>query len=105
MTYIQEPLPGLSITELQFSTGQTLTERMVADGALPLPAGFTYRLDIKHPTLTDGRPVKAAEVTARIGHFIGDEWVEVARFTEVTRAHLHGATIAAARHAYEVWDA
>jgi hypothetical protein len=96
-----------SITDLSFSTGRNLTEQLIADGAPPLPAGFTYRLDIKHPSLSSpegpraGKP--AASVTARIGYLKGDEWVEVARFTEVTRAHLHGATIAAAAHAYREW--
>ena len=80
-----------------------MTERLIRDGAPLLPKGYTYRLDIKHPTETDGRPVMGpARVTARIGHYIGDEWVESSQFTEVTRAHLHGATIAACVHAYEV---
>ena len=91
------------ITNLTFSDGSSLTARLVADGAPVLPEGYDYRLHIKHPTLSISGPTRAAEVTARIGGLIGDEWVEVARFTEVTRAHLHGATIAAATHAYEVW--
>lgn len=93
------------ITDLQFSTGNSLTEQLVRDGAPSLPEGYTYRLEIKHPTLADGLPERGpASVTARIGHWIGDEWVELVRFTEVTRAHLHGATIAACVHAREEWE-
>ena len=84
--------------------GNTQTELLVKRGAPELPEGFTYRLDIKHPSLTEGRPMlQPATVTARIGEHVGDEWVEVARFTEVTRADLAMASVAAAKHAYEVW--
>jgi hypothetical protein len=98
------------VTETQIkdfvtSHGNSLTGHLVASGAPQLPEGFTYRLDIKHPTLTDGRPAQAASVTARIGSMVASEWVEVSRFTEVTRASLQGATVAACVHAYEVWGA
>lgn len=91
------------IVTLEFSKGYGLTEGMIVDGAPALPEGFTYRLHIKHSTLTQGGTPTAPEVTAKIGSFIGDEWVEVARYTEVTRADLRMATVAAAFHAYEVW--
>lgn len=93
------------IDNLKFSTGHGLTDRLVADGAPELPKGFEYRLIITHPSLAHlapGSTPPPASVTARIGWRAGDEFLEVARYTEVTRAHLHGATIAAATHAYEL---
>jgi hypothetical protein len=104
MTYIQEPLPSLSLKELNFSTGHGLTDHLVRSGAPRLPEGYTYRLDIKHPTLSDGLPQRGpASVTARIGHLIADEWVEVVRFTEITRVSLDMASVAACKHAFETW--
>lgn len=92
---------------VQFSTGHSLTDRLVADGAPRLPENFEYRLIITHPSLAhlgpEDRP-QPASVTARIGYRAGDEFLEVARYTEVTRAHLHGATIAAATHANECFE-
>lgn len=93
------------ITELQFSTGQSLTGHLVRSGAPELPEGYTYRLNIQHPSGVDGTPLRAATITARIGSMVGSEWVEEARFSEITRAHMQGATVAACIHAYEVWDA
>lgn len=90
------------IREAAIYWSKTPTELLVGRGAPRLPGGYTYRLEIKHPSLINGGPVRAASVTARIGHVIGDEWVEVARFTEVTRADLGMATVAACKHAYEV---
>jgi hypothetical protein len=52
----------------------------------------------------DSDPFKPTRVTARIGYVSMDEWVEVSQFTEVTRSNLHGATVAAAVHAHEVWQ-
>ena len=95
------------IDYLSFSNGRSLTEQLVADGAPPLPVGFSYRLHIKHSSLTYSvhpAPPVPPSVTARIGYLLGDEWIEVASFTENTRAHLHGATVAACVHAYEEWD-
>lgn len=93
------------INELTFSTGHTLTERLVADGAPALPDGYQYRVHITHKTLTYGVPPAKPlpSVTVRIGSLVGDEWVEVARYTGLTRVHLQGATVAAAIHAYEEW--
>lgn len=84
--------------------GTTQTDLLVSRGAPELPEGFTYRLNIQHPSLTDGRPTRAASVTARIGEHVGDEWVEVAQFTEITRADLTMAAVAACKHAYEEWE-
>jgi hypothetical protein len=68
--------------------------------------GYSYRLHIKHSSLTymvpPAQPVPPS-VTARIGYLVGNEWVEVASFTEHTRANLQGATVAACVHAYETW--
>lgn len=91
------------MTEARFSTANTLTEWLVKNGAPALPAGYTYRLEIQHPTLIDGRPERASHVTARIGVMLGGEWREVSRFTEVTRVDLTMATVAACRHANEGW--
>lgn len=95
------------IDYLSFSNGRSLTEQLVADGAPALPVGYSYRLHIKHSSLSysahPAQPVPPS-VTARIGYLIGDEWVEVASFTEVTRVSLDMATRAACKHAYEVWD-
>jgi hypothetical protein len=88
---------SVQVDNMIFSTGHNLTSSLVNDGAPELPEGFSYRLHIVHG---DG----PGRVTARIGYTSGDEWVEVARFTEVTRANLHGATVAAAVHAHEVWQ-
>lgn len=85
-----------------FSTASTLTEWLVKLGAPSLPAGYQYRLEIQHPTLVDGGPTPPANVTARIGYAVGDEWVEVSRYTEVTRVDLGMASVAACRHSYEI---
>jgi hypothetical protein len=83
---------------------KTQTELLVERGAPSLPEGYTYRLDIKHPSLTEAKPLlQPASVTARIGCFLGDEWLEVSRFTEVTRADLAMASVAACKHAWEGW--
>lgn len=90
------------IKALVTSLGKSLTEHLVAQGAPALPEGYTYRLDIKHPTLSEGLPQRGpASVTARIGHQIGDEWLELARFTEITRVSLDMASVAACKNAYE----
>lgn len=95
------------IDYLSFSNGKSLTETLVTDGAPELPFGYTYRLHIKHSSLTysipPAKPVPPS-VTARIGYTMGDEWLEVARFTEQTRVDLQGATVAAAKRAYESWE-
>lgn len=95
------------IDYLSFSNGMSLTEKLVADGAPALPVGYTYRLHIKHSSLSysipPAQPVPPS-VTARIGYLIGDEWAEVASFTEHTRSHMGGATVAACIHAYEGWE-
>lgn len=88
---------SVQVDNMIFSTGHNLTNSLVRDGAPELPEGYSYRLHIKH----DNGP---GQVTARIGYAYADEWIEVARFTEVTRANLHGATVAAAVHAHEVWQ-
>lgn len=95
------------IDYLSFSNGRSLTEQLVADGAPALPAGYSYRLHIKHSSLTymvpPAKPVPPS-VTARIGYLMGDEWIEVTRFTEQTRVDLQGATRAACIRAYEGWE-
>lgn len=95
------------IDYLSFSNGRSLTEQLVKDGAPALPVGYSYRLHIKHSSLSysipPANPVPPS-VTARIGYHMGDEWVEVSNFTEHTRAHLQGATVAACIHAYEWWE-
>jgi hypothetical protein len=78
--------------------GKTQTELLVSRGAPELPEGYTYRLHVNHN--------KPPEVTAVIGLELsrGTGFVEVARFTEVTRADLAMASVAACRHAFEEWD-
>ena len=85
------------VADMTFSTGHNLTSGLVRSGAPELPEGFSYRLHIEHG---DG----PARVTARLGYLSNDEWVECARFTEVTRANLQGATVAACVHAHELWQ-
>lgn len=98
----------MSTTELtnatQFSTGHRLTGRLVASGAPRLPEGFEYRVLITHPSLAllpAGATPPPASVTVRIGYRAGDEFLEVSRYTEITRVSLDMATVAAATHAYE----
>lgn len=88
--------------------GPTQTERLVKNGAPELPEGYTYKLYFTHPSLAmdvanvlalrSTVPPKATSVTATI---VDERGWPVASFTEVTRADLGMASVAAARHAYE----
>jgi hypothetical protein len=81
--------------------GKTQTELLVSRGAPALPDGYTYKLHFQHPALSyDDRPPKAARVTASI---MDERGVELASYTEVTRASLDMASVAAAKRAFEWW--
>jgi hypothetical protein len=79
-------------------------------GAPKLPEGFTYHVHIQHPSQSDPaglipRPRPQATVTVSIGEhvIVTGRFIPEVSYTEITRADLQGAVVAAATHAYEEW--
>jgi hypothetical protein len=78
-------------------------------GAPKLPKGYEYFVHIQHPTLSDPAglvkpPRPQATVTVSIVEDVFGYMDIHSQYTEVTRAHLMGAVVAAATHAYEEWE-